>query len=460
MEKFCIIIILIAIGYISCLTDINDISLSTEFLINEKEFPNNTLSINSIFYFRLEIADKNEKLIKLKADKNDSFIIKIAQTEEKPEIQDIDLDKWNELEPQKSANDSKYYIHFYHLQPEENKKYILISMALKNDLNNFSFYIENDEPEIDEIITIQAEYSKEYQVNLTESKNKHPKLIIELNGNYLGETFLNFIVNDKDTPIYFRLFAIGYESNSENCTNIELNEISEPGNTIHKYSFYSEKKLKKIYIKVELSKKINFAFHLNYTKKIEDKIINIYNVDYSKYYNMKDALYGPDKSRNIILKPRNKYIGDVHIISKVDSNALDDDLKLEVYGAEDPGEKNKVKLKVKYNKIYYEGNYNIIDYYFKSDNKTAFFTVETNIPNYKGYLSMKVDNQRYYQEGVLYSNLRLIGILFLIFILVGIYYILYEEYPAQRKILKVLGISVFLISMISIIIYLTNLLNS
>ena len=395
MKKFCIIIILIEIGYISCLTDINDIILSTEFLINEKEFSNNTLPINSIFYFRLEMADKNEKLIKLKADKNDSFIIKIAQTEEKPEIQDIDLDKWNELEAQKSTNDSKYYIHFYHLQPEENKKYILISVVLKNDLNYFSFYIENEEPEIDEIITIQADYSKEYQVNLTESKSKNPKLIIELNENYLGETFLNFIINHNDTPIDFRLFAIGYESSSENFTNIELNDISEPGNAIRKYSFYSEKKMKKIYIKVELSKKINFSFYLNYTKNIENKIINIYNVDYSKYYNMKEALYGLDKSRQIILKPRNGYIGDAYIISKVDSNALDDDFKLEVYGAEEPGKKNKVRLEAKYNKIYYEGNYNIIEYYFKSDNKTAFFTVEANIQNYNGYLSMKVDNKSY-----------------------------------------------------------------
>ena len=89
--------------------------------MNEKVFPNNTLPFNSIFYFILEIADKNEKLMKLKADKNESFIIKIAQTEEKPEIQDIDLDKWNELESQKLINDSKYYIHFYHLHPEEKK---------------------------------------------------------------------------------------------------------------------------------------------------------------------------------------------------------------------------------------------------------------------------------------------------------------------------------------------------
>ena len=57
MKKFCIIIILIVIGYISCLIDINYINLSTEFLISEKEFPNNTLPIISILYFRLEITD-------------------------------------------------------------------------------------------------------------------------------------------------------------------------------------------------------------------------------------------------------------------------------------------------------------------------------------------------------------------------------------------------------------------
>ena len=449
MKKFCIIIILIVIGYISCLTDINDISLSTEFLINEKEFPNNTLPINSIFYFRLEMEDKNEKLIKLKADKNDSFIIKIAQTEEKPEIQDIDLDKWNGLELQKSTNDSKYYIHFYHLQPEENKKYILISVALKNDLNYFSFYIENDEPEIDEIITIQADYSIEYQVNLTESKSKNPKLIIELNENYLGETFLNFIVNHNDTPIDFRLFAIGYESNSENYTNIEMNDISEPGNAIHKYNFYSEKKMKKIYIKVELSTKINFSFYLNNTKNIENKIINIYNVDYSKYYNMKEALYGPDKSRHIILKPRNKYIGDVYIISKVDSNALDDDLKLEVYGAEEPGEKNKVRLEVKYNKIYYEGNYNIIEYYFKSDNKTAFFTVETKIQNYNGFLSMKVDNKSGDLDEENHSLLWTIGFIFYILIFFCVYQVLYEQCTEKRTIVQIIFIPVLIISVIS-----------
>ena len=161
MERFSIILLITSLGYISGLTDINDISLSTEFLIDSKEFPNNTLPIDSIFYFRLEIEDENEKIIRLTADKSDSFIVKITSSEEKPEIQLIDQDKLNKLneqELQKSLNDSEYYFHYYHFLPEENNKYILISVALKKDLNYFSLYIESDESKPDEIITIKAEY--------------------------------------------------------------------------------------------------------------------------------------------------------------------------------------------------------------------------------------------------------------------------------------------------------------
>ena len=63
------------------------------------------------------MANEKEKIIKLKADKNDSFIVNIAPSEEKPEIQLIDLDKLKELELQKSIKDSEYYIHYYHFQP-------------------------------------------------------------------------------------------------------------------------------------------------------------------------------------------------------------------------------------------------------------------------------------------------------------------------------------------------------
>ena len=396
MKRIYIILLITSIGYISGLIDINDISLSTEFLIDSKEFPNNTLPIDSVFYFRLEVVDENEKIIKLKANKNDSFIVKMSRFEDKPEIHFIDSDKFNELELQKSINDSEYYIHYYHFQPEENNKFILISVELKENLNDFSLYIENDESKSYEIITIKAEYSKEYQVDLTDSKSQHPEFIIELNKSYIGETFLNFIVNHNDTPVDFRVFVFGHQYNSEKVTIIELYDDSEPGNDVYKYKFFLDEKINKICIKVEFNKKINFSFYLNYTKTVsKDEIINIYNVEYSKLYNMVGAIYGPDKSRHIMLKPKGEYIGDVYILLKVDGNTSDKDFILYGYGTEERRENNKVNLGVKYNKIYYEENYNIIEYHFKSDKKTAFFTINANAPNYSGYLSITLDKKSY-----------------------------------------------------------------
>ena len=119
MERIYIILLIASLGYISGLHDIKDISLSTEFLIDPKEFSNNTLQIDSVLYFRLEVANEKEKIIKLKADKNDSFIVNIAPSKEKPEIQLIDPDKLKEIELQNSINDSEFYIHYYHFQPEE-----------------------------------------------------------------------------------------------------------------------------------------------------------------------------------------------------------------------------------------------------------------------------------------------------------------------------------------------------
>ena len=62
-------------------------------------------------------------------------------------------------------------------------------MALKENLNYFSLYIENDESKAYEITTIKAEYSTKYQVNLTDSKSQHPELIIELNKSHIGKHF-------------------------------------------------------------------------------------------------------------------------------------------------------------------------------------------------------------------------------------------------------------------------------
>ena len=200
------------------------------------------------------ITDTYEKVIQLRAEKNDSFNIKYGASEEKPDI--VDIEEWNELECQKIVYESQNYIHYYNLNPKDNKKYFLISVTLKNDLKNLSICIENDQPEIDEqgkdkMITYKAKYFTEYQVKLTESKNLLPKFIIELDETYLGESFLNFMVNHKDSPVNFGILAFGVDNNTNDYTSIDLQDMTEPGNGIYKYSFNLDKKIKNVNISVD-----------------------------------------------------------------------------------------------------------------------------------------------------------------------------------------------------------------
>ena len=300
-------------------------------------------------------------------------------------------EQWDYLESQKEKFDSKYYLYFYYLEPEENTKYILISVALKKDLKFFSFYIENDEPLTDKITTYKAKYLTEYKVNQRESKHKYPKFIIEIDGSHIGETFLNFVVNHNDTPVDFRLFGIGHELNSDKFTNIDLHDITEPGNSIYKSTFNLDKINTKMYISVEMDKKIDFSFYLNHAINDTGKIPNIYSIDFNEYTDMNDAVYSSDRSRYIILKLKSGFTGNVSILLKMNKNALNNDFEIDAYGTEKLGGSNKKYLDVKFNRTYSEGNYKIIQYDFKSDEKTSFFTIYVNVQNYEGYLSIKVN---------------------------------------------------------------------
>ena len=91
MKILFIIFVFTSIGYIFCLISLKDISLSTEFIVNIKEYPNNILPVDSIFYFKVEVEDLTDKLIELRTEEKDSFIVKIALFEGKQEIK-------NELE--------------------------------------------------------------------------------------------------------------------------------------------------------------------------------------------------------------------------------------------------------------------------------------------------------------------------------------------------------------------------
>ena len=50
MKIICIIILITTLENISSLTNINDISLSTEYSLNSKDFPNNIFPIDSVLF--------------------------------------------------------------------------------------------------------------------------------------------------------------------------------------------------------------------------------------------------------------------------------------------------------------------------------------------------------------------------------------------------------------------------
>ena len=200
MKITSIILLLTSISYITSLIAINDISLSSEFVVNTEQYPNNILPINSILYFRMEVADLTHKLIEIRAEEKDSFIVKIALFEEKPEIKDEI--EWTELELQQTIYDFTYYINLYNLLLKENINYILISITLKKDLSYLSLCIENDIR--DSVVSYKSKLFTEYQVNSLDSQTK--KVIIKLTENHIGENFLNLVVQKKDTPLNFNIY--------------------------------------------------------------------------------------------------------------------------------------------------------------------------------------------------------------------------------------------------------------
>ena len=113
-------------------------------------------------------------------------------------------------------------------------------------------------------------------------------------------------MNHNDAPVDFRLFGIGQELNSDKFTNIDLHDITEPGNSIYKSTFNLDKINTKMYISVEMDKKIDFSFYLNHAINDTGKTSNIYNIEDT---NMEDAVYSSDKSRYIILELKSGFTG-------------------------------------------------------------------------------------------------------------------------------------------------------
>ena len=385
MKITSIILLLTSISYITSLIAINDISLSSEFVVNTEQYPNNILPINSILYFRMEVADLTHKLIEIRAEEKDSFIVKIALFEEKPEIKDEI--EWTELELQQTIYDFTYYINLYNLLLKENINYILISITLKKDLSYLSLCIENDIR--DSVVSYKSKLFTEYQVNSLDSQTK--KVIIKLTENHIGENFLNLVVQKKDTPLNFNIYAFEVKKKEEDYNNkekyienfidIKYNDtIAKPESDIYRYKFDLNDNSNNVFISVELDKKIDFSFYIDYPQK--EKEIPVYNIDYSKELEIDLKNWVPSKNDYFILKSKEKHFGDTYINLKVKKGVTVDYFYMIGYGTKEyntSNEENSEDLNIIYVKTIYKDSYDIIQYYFESKENTPYFTIKVYI---------------------------------------------------------------------------------
>ena len=398
MKITSIILLLTSISYITSLIAINDISLSSEFVVNTEQYPNNILPINSILYFRMEVADLTHKLIEIRAEEKDSFIVKIALFEEKPEIKDEI--EWTELELQQTIYDFTYYINLYNLLLKENINYILISITLKKDLSYLSLCIENDIR--DSVVSYKSKLFTEYQVNSLDSQTK--KVIIKLTENHIGENFLNLVVQKKDTPLNFNIYAFEVKKKEEDYNNkekyienfidIKYNDtIAKPESDIYRYKFDLNDNSNNVFISVELDKKIDFSFYIDYPQK--EKEIPVYNIDYSKDLEIDLKNWVPSKNVYFILKSKEKHFGDTYINLKVKKGVTVDYFYMIGYGTKEyntSNEENSEDLNIIYVKTIYKDSYDIIQYYFESKENTPYFTIKVYIYKNIDSLSFSSDD--------------------------------------------------------------------
>ena len=149
MKKYFIIRVFIIFIYISSSSDIYDISLFNEYIIDPSKFQESIIPLNTSFYFRMKINDEINNnfqiIIKSKKLNRESFILKVGYFNDKPDDTALNKEeKWEFVEYFRSDLFSDIYRNIYNIRFKENTKYILISVQL-NETLDFNFNLDEKE---------------------------------------------------------------------------------------------------------------------------------------------------------------------------------------------------------------------------------------------------------------------------------------------------------------------------
>ena len=396
-----IIFLLISIGYIYCVSDIQDISLSTNYDIDTSELPKGIIPKDTSFYFRLEITDDSNKNIQISSNtalNKDSFIVKIGYFEEKPDGTALEKEEeWETAEYIGKTFDSNKNISSYSAKFKENTKFFLISVQLKSDFDSLSIFVKNSDEEQKKNLEYKIKYSPKkttlYTINLTDFDITKDTIALRLMEEHVGEVFLHFIVKHDEEDLKLDIKAIGLETNQEeelekekekenpNYIDILLNEkLKEDYVDFYTYRFTLEKEKKYVYIFFKLNMELEeLTFYLDFDGgEVKDQQ-PLYNI--SKFEKLKidlEKLYN-SKYKYFTLKSAMPNEGDMILKLETKNNVPKEAFFLEGFGNEQyvpiNYEGNSTNLNIEFNSIDKKGKEYFHQYHFLEDISTGFFTI-------------------------------------------------------------------------------------
>ena len=438
-----LIFILSTISFISCKTNLIDISLSTDYIINTSDteiYPDGIIPKDSTFYFRLQgnisEVDKVFQLRTLSESKN-YFIVKAGYYNEVPPESEIDNDEnWTTLSLGNYHYDSINYVSVYYLELPQNIEWILISVTVKSELDYLSIYIRNEEER--NLLQYEMNYYDSSEVPVKEYGYQNVIFALRLLEEHIGDAHLTFYAKHREQKLQFAIYAIGLKTGTDkelkevmskdnpNFLDIRLNEtLDGQVNDVYNYHFKLDENSKYVYIMFQVFENLDY---LKVTVTFPRQPFLVYDVTTSKEYEIDIKYLKDNKYTSLQFKSTNYHIGDTYIKLKVKKGVPNKTFRVEGFGDNEYFEeedRSKPIIEAKFNKTFHSKKYDIHQYYFKAEEKTSFYLLYIFIYDMDiDYLSFKVEYESEKDEneddGDSSSSAVLIAIIVIICVLIAL----------------------------------------
>ena len=375
-----------------------NLSLENEYVIDKKEFPQEIIPENEQFFFRMK-NDGKEKILQLRTDLGEGAMFGVFTIDFDEYPSDEEIYNWDssfskvELVQKTSNNVNDIFIYYFTI-PESMPYFSIIVFPMKK-LNSLSVYVKNNDEEEDMPTYYQFEYAYHNRINITKIREKIILLPEETDNH--GKYLLNFVASKTDN-VAFEFFGVQFEDedkidmdepNKISFDFIDSYDIENSTKTVFRYSFTLDEGYKYYLVGVQPNEVVDyFSYYFDIPKKQ-------YNITYSTEYQIeKKYLVHSSNFYNTFLSV-DPHIGDNYIKLKVKKGVKEDSFYLGGYGSSEYDNENgdKIALHVKYDDVFPGDEYDILQYYFKSNESSSYFHINMIIQKPVDYLNITLDDK-------------------------------------------------------------------